>query len=156
MDNPFKTKYLPNALLTVFIGASLIVSTAAASGSLHRTHKDDASKNNLIPKEQTQKNYPTNQSKTVGQTVLSTAGNSTEKTELPHSQNPVTGTAADNPATATTPNTSTVNSATHFSVSGGRNDDGEGDNRSSVNNSPNTGATSSVIRHRQDDDSNDD
>lgn len=113
----------PNALLAVFIGASLVVFTAAASGSFHRSSDGGVSLKAPIQTQQQQavpatENQDTLQSAREGKSIVQSQ--TIERADIPAIS--INNNAGTNSTSATT---------THFSVSKSGGDDGSWDDNKS-------------------------
>jgi hypothetical protein len=139
MDKIFKNLKSPNVLLAVFIGVSLIVSTAVASGSLRRTSKPEVSQITPVQMQQQQaalvtENQGAPKPATKAKTTTVALPQKEEDVNIPSLGNSIhTETGAVNslnlaPVTATT-------TTTHFSVSGVSGDNGNGDESRGYNGS---------------------
>jgi hypothetical protein len=131
MDKIFKSLKSPNVLLATFIGASLIVSTAAASGSLRRTSKHEVSQITPVQTRQQQavlatedQGVPKPATKAKATTIA--LPQTEEGVNIPSSGNSNYSEIGAANSLNFAPVTATA-TTTHFSVSGVSGDDGNGD-----------------------------
>lgn len=130
MDKIFKSLKSPNVLLATFIGVSLIVFTAALSGSLRRTSKQEVSQITPVQTRQQQavlatENHGVPKPATKAKTTTIALPQIEERANIPSAGN-FTRTETEAPNSLTFAPVMATATATRFSVSGVSGDDGSG------------------------------
>jgi hypothetical protein len=132
MDKLFKNPSTSNVLLAAFVGVSLVVATAVASGGFGRGKPAQILNTAVIPPVQKTAS-PTKESKTVlppaAKTKAAIRTSVTERANLPAAADVSAATINNNTLNTNTAaaNSTSTAAVMHFSVSGGEGDDGGSD-----------------------------